>query len=339
MHALQLLQPGPISTDPLELVERRTPEPRPGEVLIEVSACAVCRTDLQLVEGDLAARRLPIVPGHQVVGIVRQLGEAVGADLGVAEGDRVGIAWIGGACGACEHCRAGRENLCPHAAFTGWDRDGGYAEYVTADARYVHQLPDGFADRHAAPLLCGGAIGYRSLRVAEVQPGQRIGLYGFGASATVAIQVAVAWGCEVYVATRSESERQRALSLGAIWAGSYDEAPPAELHSAITFAPVGSVVVDALRSVGPGGNVTINAIHLDRIPQFPYDLLWMERSIRSVANVTRRDVRELLELAAALPIETQTVDYPLLGAGQALADLADGRVSGAAVLTAAGASG
>lgn len=333
MLAARLVRPAPVDTAPLDVGPVEDPTPAAGEVLVAVAACAVCRTDLQLAEGDLAARRLPVIPGHQVVGTVVALGDATSEVTPVQVGERVGVAWIARACGVCALCREGRENLCHGATFTGWDRDGGYGELVTADARYVYPVPAGFDDHDAAALLCGGAIGYRSLRVAGVRPGHRVGLYGFGASATVAIQVAQAWGCEVYVAIRSEAERRRARSLGAVWAGPYDERPPHPLDVAVTFAPVGDVVVEALRSVDRGGNVTINAIHLDRIPEFDYDLLWMERSIRSVANVTRADVSELLELAAALPITTQTSVYPLTDANQALADLAAGRVSGAAVLT------
>lgn len=311
--------------------------PGPGEVLVEVEACAVCRTDLQLCEGDLAAHRLPIVPGHQAVGRVVEVGallsDAVppaGGDVQV--GDRVGVAWIAGTCARCRYCRAGRENLCEEATFTGWDRDGGYAEWLTARADFVHHLPDGVSAGAAAPLLCGGAIGYRSLRVAGVRGGEQLGLYGFGASATCTIQVARHRGCEVYVCTRSPAEQRRALELGARWAGSYDDRPPVDLDAAITFAPSGDVVVSALGALRRGGVVAINAIHLDRIPQFPYELLWWERQVRSVANVTRADVAELLELAAAIPIVTQTEIFGLADAGEALSRLAAGEIRGAAVL-------
>jgi propanol-preferring alcohol dehydrogenase len=290
----------------------------------------VCRTDLQLVAGDLAARRLPIVPGHQAIGRVRAVGAGVD---GAVLGQRVGVAWIAGTDGTCRHCRAGRENLCEQATFTGWDRDGGFATELGARAEFVHPLPDGFADLDAAPLLCGGVIGYRSLRVAEVQPGSRLGLFGFGASATCVIQVATHWGCEVHVCTRSPAEQARARSLGAAWAGGYDTPPPSPLDAAITFAPSGDVVVAALRSVDRGGIVAVNAIHLDRVPTFPYELLWWERQLRSVANVTRDDVAEFLALAAEIPVRTHTEVFPLAAGNEALQRLLAGEIGGAAVLT------
>lgn len=329
MHACVLAAPAPIDRRPLQWQSRPSPAPGPGEVLIDVTACGVCRTDLQICEGDLAARHLPIVPGHQVVGRVRQVGDGV-ADLAV--GTRVGIAWIAGTCGQCRFCTSGRENLCERATFTGWDRDGGYAEQVVANASFVYPLPDGYDDIAVAPLLCGGAIGYRCLETAGAAPGMRLGLYGFGASATIVVQLARHLGCEPYVVTRSAHERDRAMRLGAVWAGTYDEHPPVPLDAAITFAPVGSVVVDALRAVDRGGVVVVNAIHLDHIPEFDYGLLWWERSIRSVANVTRHDVRRLLELAPAVPVVTEVDTYRFDQANDALTDLREGRVHGAAVL-------
>lgn len=340
-RAQRLDSPGPLGAADggaraLVEVTGPVPEPGPGEVLVAVHACAVCRTDLQLVEGDLPARHLPVVPGHQVVGTVAAVGPGVGDDPGLPRvGDRVGIAWIAGTCGHCRFCTTGRENLCEEARFTGWDRDGGYATHLVADARFTHRLPDGFDDLDAAPLLCGGVIGYRSLRVAGMGPdraGARLGLYGFGASATCVIQVAVHWGLEVHVCTRSEREQQAARELGATWAGGYDEAPPAPLDAAITFAPSGDVVTAAVRALDRGGVVAVNAIHLDRLPEMPYDDLWWERSIRSVANVTRADVREFLELAAAIPVRTRTEVLPLDDAGTALRRLATGDVSGSFVL-------
>ncbi len=329
MRAQLLDHPAPIDRRPLVDVERSSPAPEPGEVRLDVAACGVCRTDLQLIEGDLTARRLPIVPGHQIVGRVAELGG------GVDEwtiGDRVGVAWLGGACGACGFCDEGLENLSPDATFTGWDRDGGYATTATARADYVFALPDGFGDTDAAPLLCGGVIGYRSLKVSGVEPGGRLGLYGFGASALLTIQVATHWGCEVFVATRSAAERARATALGAAWVGDYDDEPPAALDAAITFAPVGSVVIAALRAIRPGGTVAINAIHLDRMPEFNYDLLWRERGLRSVANFTRNDAIEFIELAASIPIRTEYEVHALGDANGALACLAGGQVGGAAVL-------
>jgi propanol-preferring alcohol dehydrogenase len=329
MRAQQLRSPAPIDRSPLVAATVEDPAPAGGELLLRVAACAVCRTDLQLVEGDLEARRLPIVPGHQVVGEVEAVGEGV---EGWSVGDRAGVAWLGGSCLECDACRAGRENLCEAARFTGWDRDGGYAERLTVDARFALELPAGFGDLQAAPLLCGGVIGYRALRIAGVEPGMRVGLYGFGASASLAIQVCTHWGCEVFVATRSPREQQRARDLGAVWAGGYEDVPPQPLDAAVTFAPAGSVVIDALRAVGRGGTVAVNAIHLDRIPEFPYELLWWERSLRSVSNFTRRDARDFLELAASIPIVTATEVHPLAEANTALRRLRDGEVSGAAVL-------
>ncbi len=329
MRALVVERPVPVADHPLHLADLATPEPGPGEIRLRVTACAVCRTDLQIAEGDVPARRLPIVPGHQVTGVVEALGEGVDA---WRVGDRAGVAWLGGACGHCEFCRTGRENLCPDAMFTGWDRDGGYEQAMTARADFALHLPESFSDLEAAPLLCGGIIGYRSLRISGIQPGGRLGLYGFGASASLAIQVAVHWGCEVYVVTRSEHERRRALELGAVWAGGYDSAPPVPLQAAVTFAPAGDVVVAALRALDRGGTVAINAIHLDRIPEFPYDLLWWERSIRSVANFTRQDAREFLALAAEIPIRTAVEPLSLEQGNTALERLQAGRVEGAFVL-------
>lgn len=330
MQAMQLERPDAITLQPLKLVELPSPSLRPGELRLRVLACGVCRTDLQLCEGDLPARRLPIVPGHQVVGRVLELGRGV---TGWSEGERAGLAWLGGADGVCERCREGRENLCARASFTGWDRDGGYATEVIAPADFALRIPDAFEDLGAAPLLCGGVIGYRSLKVSGIRPGQRLGLFGFGASALLALQIALHWGCRVYVSTRSASERARALSLGAVWAGGYDEAPPERLDAAITFAPAGHVVIAALAALERGGTVAVNAIHLDAIPTFSYDALWWERSIRSVANFTRQDARELLELAVEIPIRTTYDLFPLEQANLALQELKAGRVNGAAVLT------
>ena len=329
MRALVLEAPAAASAGPLRLRDREPPEPGPGELVIEVAACAVCRTDLQLCEGDLAARRLPVVPGHQAVGTVAAVGDGV---VDWRCGERAGIAWLAGWCGRCHHCLAGRENLCEQAEFTGWTRDGGFAEQVCVRAQAALRLPAGFDDLAAAPLLCGGVIGYRSLRISGIRPGGRLGLYGFGASALCAIQVARHWDCEVHVCTRSPAERARALELGAAWVGGYDELPPAPLDAAITFAPSGDVVVAALRAVDRGGTVAINAIHLDRVPEFPYELLWLERSLRSVANFTRRDAEELLALAAEIPIRTTVEPHPLADGNRALARLSRGEVEGAAVL-------
>jgi propanol-preferring alcohol dehydrogenase len=331
VRALELQRPAPVAEGQLRLVERAEPVPGPGELLLRLTACAVCRTDLQLATGELAARRLPIVPGHQAVGRVAAIGEGV---AGWSIGERAGAYWLFGTDGTCSFCRSGRENLCESAEFTGWDRDGGFADSMVARADIAVRIPDGFADLDAAPLLCGGVIGYRALRVSGIQPGGRLGLYGFGASASLCIQVARHWGCEVHVRARSETERQRALELGAASVGGYDDPPPHPLDAAITTAPAGDVVVAALRAVDRGGIVAVNAIHLDRVPEFSYNLLWWERQLR---NVTRRDAAEFMELAASIPIRTTVDLFPLEAGNEALRALAAGKIRGAAVLKTAGA--
>lgn len=332
MRAMQLSAPRAAAEHPLDAVELPDPVPGSGELLLAVAANAVCRTDLQLVEGDLPVHRVPVVPGHQAVGRVIAVGEGVD-DWAI--GDRAGVTWLAGTCGHCGYCASGRENLCRTATFTGWDRDGGYAERMTVRADVAVRLPDGLSDADAAPLLCGGVIGYRALRLAGALDGgaPRIGLYGFGASASLAIQVALHLGCTVHVASRGEPDLVLARELGAASVGGYADAPPEPLDAAITFAPVGSVVIDALRALAPGGTVVINAIHLDEVPAFSYDLLWEERGLRSVANVTRRDAAEFLELAAAIPVTTRIREYALGAANDALIDLGAGRIgAGAAVL-------
>jgi propanol-preferring alcohol dehydrogenase len=329
MLAMQLAAPGPVGAHPLAKSERGELAAGPGEIVVRVAACGVCRTDLQICEGDLAAKTLPIVPGHQIVGRV----ERVGANVARwRPGDRVGIAWLGSTDGACAHCVGDRENLCTHAAFTGWDRDGGFATSVVARADFAFALPEAFSDFDAAPLLCGGVIGYRALRVSGIQPGGKLGLYGFGASATLAIQVARHWGCRIFVCARSARERDRARELGAEWTGGYDDAPPELLDAAVTFAPVGHVVVSALKALDRGGTVAINAIHLDRIPEIAYADLWWERSLRSVSNFTRNDASSFLELASRIPVRVDRDVYGLPEANVALERLANGEVRGAAVL-------
>jgi alcohol dehydrogenase, propanol-preferring len=329
VHAVRLEKPGADGPPPLVGRDLEDLRAGSGELLLQVEACAACRTDLQLVRGDLAAHQLPVTPGHQVVGRVAEIGTSV---EGWSLGDRAGASWLASSCGRCEACSSERENLCPEARFTGWDVDGGYATRMVVRADFALRLPEGSA-LDVAPLLCGGVIGYRALKRSGIQPGQRLGLYGFGASASLAIQVARSWGCEVYVATRSDRDQARALEMGATWAGGATERPPEPLHAAVTFAPVGSVVVAALQALDRGGTVAINAIHLDQIPAFDYDDLWWERSITSVANVTRRDAREFLALADEIGIATNPVPYPLDDAAQALADLEAGVIgAGAAVL-------
>ena len=279
--------------------------------------------------GDLAAHRLPIVPGHQAVGIVEAIGSSV---EGWQVGDRAGLTWLAGFDGTCHFCRGGRENLCEAATFSGWDRDGGFAEQLAVRADVAVRLPPGMDDLAAAPLLCGGVIGYRALRLSGIRPGGRLGLYGFGASALQAIQVARHWGCDIHVGSRSRADLDRAIEFGAASVGGYDEPPPVPLDAAITFAPVGSVVIAALRALDRGGTVVVNAIHLDGIPAFDYDDLWWERSIRSVANVTRRDATEYLELASTIPVRTEVEVHPLAEGNVALGRLERGEIAGAAVL-------
>ncbi|MHB8231026.1 MAG: zinc-dependent alcohol dehydrogenase family protein [Vulcanimicrobiaceae bacterium] len=313
----------------LRIREVPIPRPRSGEVLLRVRACGVCRTDLHVIDGELPLRRAQIIPGHQIVADVADANGAPALPAGV----RVGVSWLGGVDGTCSQCVAGRENLCDAPEFTGYDRDGGFAEFVTARADFVLPLPEEMPDLQAAPLLCAGIIGYRSLRVAGVQPGERVGLYGFGASAHLVLQVLQAWGCEVYVATRGSSHGALALQMGATWAGGISDVPPVPLDRAITFAPSGEVVVAALASLRKGGVVAVNAIHIDRIPQFDYDsLLWGERQIRSVSNMTRTDAREFLALAASIGIRPKTTAFPLDRTADAVAAVRGDRIDGAAVV-------
>jgi propanol-preferring alcohol dehydrogenase len=319
----------PAEESPLGLAEVSMPEVAPGQVRLQVQVCGVCHTDLHLVEGEIALPMLPVVPGHQIVGRVHALGEGV---TRFTLGARVGVPWLYSTCGRCEYCQRGQENLCDQARFTGQHADGGYAEYMVVPADYAYALPDGFPDEQAAPLLCAGIIGYRSLRLSEIQPGGRLGLYGFGASAHITIQVARHWGCEVYVFTRSAEHQQHALALGAAWVGQVQDTPPVELDSAITFAPAGWLVPEALRVLRKGGTLAINAIHMSPIPELPYHLIYGERTVRSVANSTRRDAEELLQLAAEIPIHTDVELYPLAEANTVLQRLKRAEVQGAAVL-------
>lgn len=313
----------------LELCERETPVALPGDVVVKVKACGVCRTDLHVVDGDLPEGEVPIVPGHEIVGIVEQTGDSVS---GLMPGDRVGIPWLGYACGACHLCKAGRENLCADARFTGYQLDGGYADYAVADARFAFKIPKAYGDAEAAPLLCAGLIGYRAYRMTA--DGRRLGLYGFGAAAHIIAQVAIAQGRDVYAFTRPGDDRAQefARSLGAVWAGSSTEAPPEPLDAAIIFAPLGELVPEALSRSAPGGIVVCAGIHMSDIPGIPYSLLWQERVVRSVANLTRQDAREFLSLAATIRIKTSIALYPLDDANRALDDVREGRIEGAAVL-------
>jgi len=327
---MQLALPEPVDRQPLAQIDAPVPVPGAGAIRIRVRACGVCHTDLHIVEGGIPPVKLPIVPGHQIVGVVD--GRSPGADR-FREGDRVGVPWLYAACGDCPHCRSGRENLCERAQFTGYHVDGGYAEYVVAPEAFAHRLPDGFDDVQAAPLLCGGVIGYRALRLSQIEPGQRLGLYGFGASAHIALQVARHWGCSVHVFTRSEEHRRHARRLGAAWAGDAQDTPPAPMDSSIIFAPAGSLIPEALRVLRRGGTLALAGITMSDIPPMPYDLIYHERTMRSVANATRRDAEDLLRLAADIPIHTDVEAMPLDRANEALLRVKHSQVSGAVVLT------
>ena len=315
--------------EPMRLEDIDQPEPQTGELLIRVNACGVCRTDLHVVDADLDNPSLPLVPGHQIIGEVVGLGEGV---TGFTQGDRVGVPWLGGSCGDCQFCLSAQENLCDHAQYTGYQRNGGFAEYTTADAHYCFPVPSGFSDAQAAPLLCAGLIGHRAHRMAG--SGKRLGLYGFGAAAHILIQVARHQEQEVFAFTRvgDTQAQDYALSLGAAWAGDSQTPPPQPLDAAIIFAPDGALVPLALQAVRKGGRVVCAGIHMSEIPAFSYDLLWEERSICSVANLTRRDGDEFLPLAAKIPVVTDVSEYPLAQANEALDDLRAGRVTGALVI-------
>ena len=329
MKAVHLEKPQAIESRPLTLVALPEPAIRADQLLIQVSACGVCHTDLHTVEGEIIPPRYPIIPGHQIVGRVVGVGKEVER---WSDGDRVGIPWLYRACGACDFCKRGEENLCRDAEFTGFHRDGGYAEFMVSDADYTLHIPEKLSDELAAPLLCAGIIGYRSLHKADVKPGERLGLIGFGASAHLAIQVARYWDCEVYVFTRSEGHKHLARELGAEWVGESSDQAPAPLDRAILFAPVGHLVPIILEKLRPGGTLAINAIHLSPIPELPYDLIYGERTLRSVANATYQDGVEFLKLAAEIPIQAKTQTYPLENANEALLDLKLSKIDGAGVL-------
>lgn len=328
MKAAILTSPRAIEQRPLEITNVAEPELAPGHVRLKVRACGVCRTDLHVVEGELPAMRDRLIPGHQIVG------EVVGGATGeLPRGTRVGVSWLGGVDGRCPYCQRGLENLCDSPAFTGYSVNGGYAEFALARADFVHRLPESLDDLQSAPLLCAGIIGFRSLRVAGVEKGERVGLFGFGASAHLALPVLRYWNCEVFVSTRGASHRDLAASLGAAWVGNEKDRPPVALDRAITFAPSGDVVVAALASLRKGGVVAINAIHLDRIPEFDYDrLLWGERQIRSVANMTRADARDFLKIASEINLRPKVTVFPLDQANEALLAVKRDSIDGAAVL-------
>ena len=329
-RALVLEQPAPIASAPLRLDERPVPEPAAGEVLVAVEVCGVCRTDLHVVEGDLPPRRCPIIPGHEVVGRVEAVGRGV-RDL--ACGDRVGVAWLHASCGRCRFCRLGKENLCLTPRFTGYDVDGGYADYVVVPAAFAYRLAETASARELAPLLCAGIIGYRAYRLTEMRKGQRLGLYGFGGSAHIVIQLARHHGCTVYVATRETRHRALAQRLGATWVGGTDESPPLKLDAAILFAPAGELVPAALAALDRGGTLAIAGIHLSAIPTLDYQRhLFLERRVVSVTANTREDGRALLRLAAEIPLQTATEEFSLAEGNEALRRLKAGEIEGAAVL-------
>jgi alcohol dehydrogenase, propanol-preferring len=330
MRAWWVREPGPMESRPLVWGERADPRPGRRELLVSVRACGVCRTDLHLAEGDLAPRRPNVVPGHEAVGTVSETGDGC---VRFRRGDRVGVAWLGGTCGSCAYCRRGDENLCLSPVFTGWDRDGGYAEQLTVSEDFAYAIPPRFSDEQAAPLLCSGIIGYRALKRAELPPGGRLGIYGFGGSAHLTAQMARHQGAQVYVMTRSESARELARELGAVFVGDAYDSPPDPLDSAILFAPVGDLVPVALKALDRGGSLAIAGIHLSDIPPLNYSAdLFHERQLRSVTANTRADGEEFWSLAADIPLAPTTTAYPLAEADTALQDLANDRITGAAVL-------
>ena len=329
MRAMVLHDQKPIEESPLVLEDWPVPEPGPGQVRLRIHTCGVCHTDLHIVEGDLPLHKRPVIVGHQIVGTVDKVGPGVTVP---AVGTRVGVPWVHKTCGECEFCRAGQENLCTNPLFTGWDVDGGFTEYTLAPADFVFSIPEGVDDVHAAPLLCAGIVGYRTLKLSELKPGQRLGIYGFGASAHIVIQVARHWGCEVYVFTRSEEHKRHARELGAAWVGEAQDTPPKKIHAAVIYAPAGWIVKEALRVLERGGTISIGGIYMTPIPELPYDLLYWERTVRNTANATREDARELLALAAEIPIHTDVQVFPLEEANEALRRLKHSELKGSAVL-------
>ena len=329
MKACLLRAPNTIETNPLEFADVPVPAPKEGEVLVRIRACGVCRTDLHVIEGELPPRKSPVIPGHQVVGKIEGLGKN---SKRFAIGARVGIAWLHRTDGTCEYCRSGAENLCDNPVFTGYTVDGGYAEYIVAPQDFVYAIPEGFPDEQAAPLLCAGIIGFRSLRLSGVKAGARLGFYGFGAAAHVAIQVARHWGVEVFASTRDARHQNLALELGAVWAGGTFDEPPKKLDAAIVFAPAGEIVPTALKALKKGGVLVLGGIHMSPIPSFDYDLLYQERMIRSVANNTRQDGEDFLRVAAEIPIRTHVQIFLLAEANRALNALKNDAIPGAAVL-------
>ena len=330
MKAMLLKEPRPIEEKPLVMAEIERPTPGPREISLKILTCGICHTDLHIVEGELPSKKLPVIPGHQIVGTVETVGKKV---TRFRIGDKVGVGWLNSTCGNCEFCLKGSENLCEKARFTGYDVDGGYAEYTVVSEDFAYPIPKGFSDIEAAPLLCAGVIGYRALRLSEIVKGGRLGLFGFGASAHIVIQIAKYWGCQVYVFTRGEQHRKLARDLGAVWAGGAEETPPTKMQSAIIFAPAGRLVLDALRVLEKGGTLALAGIYMTPVPEMNYqEHLYYEKTVRSVANSTRKDAEDLLKLAAEIPIHTEVQEFALEEANRALLLLKQGKIHGAGVL-------
>lgn len=329
MKAVRFFNPASIEYKPLKIYEVKVPAPADHEILIKIKTCGICHTDLHIVEGELQQNKSPLTPGHQIIGIVEKVGNKV---INHKEGERVGVAWLFSTCGRCEFCTHGRENLCVNAKFTGYDVDGGFAEYMAIHENFAYPIPQIFSDETAAPLLCAGIIGYRALRLSEIKPGERLGLFGFGASAHITIQIARHLGCEVYVFSRNEHHRKLAEQLGSVWTGTADQIPPHLLHSAISFAPAGELVPKALSVLRRGGTLALAGIYVTPIPILDYSLLYYERKLRSVANSTRQDATDFLKIAAEIPVRTEVEIFPLADANYALQLLKESKINGAGVL-------
>jgi propanol-preferring alcohol dehydrogenase len=330
MKAMTLREPRLIEERPLVMAEVEKPTPGPKEVLLKILTCGICHTDLHIVEGEIPPKKLPVIPGHQIVGIVESAGKNV---TRFKVGNKVGVAWLNSTCGKCEVCLEGKENLCEKARFTGYDVNGGYTEYTVVSDDFAYFIPKGFTEAEAAPLLCAGVIGFRALRLSEIERGGRLGLFGFGASAHIVIQIAKHWGCQVFVFTRSEEHRKLARELGAVWAGGAEDTPPAKMQSTIIFAPAGKLVLDALRVLEKGGTLALAGIYMTPIPELDYQQhLYYEKTVRSIANSTRKDAQDLLKLAGEIPIHTEVQEFSLEEANRALTLLKQGKIQGAGVL-------
>ena len=329
MKTIRLYKQGSIDQADLRFEDIPIPEPKENEIRVKVIASSVCHTDLHIIEGDLPLQKSPIIPGHEIIGIIDKSGSNITHHK---VGQRVGVAWLNNACLKCKFCKQGLENLCSNAQFTGYHHDGGYAEYLVVPETFAYPIPDIFTSEEAAPLMCAGVIGYRSLKLSNLQKGQTLGLFGFGASAHIVIQIAKYWDCDVFVFTRSKNHQQHALELGATWVGSTNDQPPSKIDAGITFAPSGPLIIEVLKVLDYGGTLAINAIHLSDIPPIKWDYLWHEKQVRSVANVTRQDAKEFLELARKIPIKTTVTMYEFNDVRQALRDMKESKINGAPVL-------